>query len=308
MKLCEMLGIKYPIIQGGMAHIATGEFAASVSNAGGLGLIAGGGMDAETLRENIRKCKSLTDKPFGVNLMLMNPDTPKMADVVVEEGVKIVTTGAGSPGVYMDKWKEAGIKVIPVVSSAALAVRMERCGADAVIAEGTESGGHVGEMTTMTLVPAVIEKVSIPVIAAGGIADGRGLVCARALGAIGVQIGTVLLATKECPIHENYKNEVIKAKDNGTVVTGRISGVPVRILKNTMAREYVKKEKEGASKEDLEMYTLGSLRKAVFDGDTKNGSLMAGQISCIVNEERTVKEVLDCMMNEYEEIRKKIAE
>ena len=307
MKLCEMLGIKYPIIQGGMANIATGEFAASVSNAGGLGLIAGGGMDAETLRENIRKCKSLTDKPFGVNLMLMNPDTPKMADVVVEEGVKIVTTGAGSPGVYMDKWKEAGIKVIPVVSSVALAIRMERCGADMVIAEGTESGGHVGEMTTMTLVPAVVDKVSIPVIAAGGIADGRGLVCAKALGAVGVQIGTALLATKECPIHENYKNEVIKAKDNGTVVTGRISGVPVRILKNTMAREYVKKEKEGASKEDLEMYTLGSLRKAVFDGDTKNGSLMAGQISCIVNEERTVKEVLDDMMNSYEELRKNIA-
>lgn len=306
MKLCEMLGIKYPIIQGGMANIATGEFAASVSNAGGLGLIAGGGMDAETLRENIRKCKSLTDKPFGVNLMLMNPDTPKMADVVVEEGVKIVTTGAGSPGVYMDKWKEAGIKVIPVVSSVALAIRMERCGADMVIAEGTESGGHVGEMTTMTLVPAVVDKVSIPVIAAGGIADGRGLVCAKALGAVGVQIGTVLLATKECPIHENYKNEVIKAKDNGTVVTGRISGVPVRILKNTMAREYVKKEKEGASKEELEMYTLGSLRKAVFDGDTKNGSLMAGQISCIVNEERTVKEVLDDMMNSYEELRKNL--
>lgn len=306
MKLCEMLGIKYPIIQGGMANIATGEFAASVSNAGGLGLIAGGGMDAETLRENIRICKSLTDKPFGVNLMLMNPDTPKMADIVVEEGVKIVTTGAGSPGVYMDKWKEAGIKVIPVVSSVALAIRMERCGADMVIAEGTESGGHVGEMTTMTLVPAVVDKVSIPVIAAGGIADGRGLLCAKALGAVGVQIGTVLLATKECPIHENYKNEVIKAKDNGTVVTGRISGVPVRIIKNTMAREYVKKEKEGASKEDLEMYTLGSLRKAVFDGDTKNGSLMAGQISCIVNEERTVKEVLDDMMNGYEELRKAI--
>lgn len=306
MKLCEMLGIKYPIIQGGMANIATGEFAASVSNAGGLGLIAGGGMDAETLRENIRKCKSLTDKPFGVNLMLMNPDTQKMADIVVEEGVKIVTTGAGSPGVYMDKWKEAGIKVIPVVSSVALAIRMERCGADMVIAEGTESGGHVGEMTTMALVPAVVDKVSIPVIAAGGIADGRGLLCAKALGAVGVQIGTVLLATKECPIHENYKNEVIKAKDNGTVVTGRISGVPVRIIKNTMAREYVKKEKEGASKEDLEMYTLGSLRKAVFDGDTKMGSLMAGQISCIVNEERTVKEVLDDMMNGYEELRKAI--
>ncbi|MCR5630007.1 nitronate monooxygenase [Eubacterium sp.] len=306
MKLCEMLGIKYPIIQGGMANIATGEFAASVSNAGGLGLIAGGGMDAETLRENIRICKSLTDKPFGVNLMLMNPDTSKMADIVVEEGVKIVTTGAGSPGVYMDKWKEAGIKVIPVVSSVALAIRMERCGADMVIAEGTESGGHVGEMTTMTLVPAVVDKVSIPVIAAGGIADGRGLLCAKALGAVGVQIGTVLLATKECPIHENYKNEVIKAKDNGTVVTGRISGVPVRIIKNTMAREYVKKEKEGASKEELEMYTLGSLRKAVFDGDTKNGSLMAGQISCIVNEERTVKEVLDDMMNGYEKLKKSI--
>lgn len=306
MKLCEMLGIKYPIIQGGMANIATGEFAASVSNAGGLGLIAGGGMDAETLRENIRKCKSLTDKPFGVNLMLMNPDTPKMADIVVEEGVKIVTTGAGSPGVYMDKWKEAGITVIPVVSSVALAIRMERCGADMVIAEGTESGGHVGEMTTMALVPAVVDKVSIPVIAAGGIADGRGLLCAKALGAVGVQIGTVLLATKECPIHENYKNEVIKAKDNGTVVTGRISGVPVRILKNSMAREYVKKEKEGVPKEELEMYTLGSLRKAVFDGDTKMGSLMAGQISCIVNEERTVKEVLDDMMNGYEELRKAI--
>ncbi|SKA65764.1 enoyl-[acyl-carrier protein] reductase II [Eubacterium uniforme] len=306
MKLCEMLGIKYPIIQGGMANIATGEFAASVSNAGGLGLIAGGGMDAETLRENIRKCKSLTDKPFGVNLMLMNPDTPKMADVVVEEGVKIVTTGAGSPGVYMDKWKEAGITVIPVVSSVALAIRMERCGADMVIAEGTESGGHVGEMTTMALVPAVVDKVSIPVIAAGGIADGRGLLCAKALGAVGVQIGTVLLATAECPIHENYKNEVIKAKDNGTVVTGRISGVPVRILKNSMAREYVKKEKEGVPKEELEMYTLGSLRKAVFDGDTKMGSLMAGQISCIVNEERTVKEVLDDMMNSYEELRKNL--
>ena len=306
MKLCEMLGIKYPIIQGGMANIATGEFAASVSNAGGLGLIGAGGMTSEILRENIRKCKSLTDKPFGVNLMLMNPEIDEMSDIVVEEGVSIVTTGAGSPGIYMEKWKEAGIIVIPVVPSASLAIRMERCGADAVIAEGTESGGHVGEMTTMTLVPAVVDKVSIPVIAAGGIADGRGLLCARALGAIGVQIGTVLLTTKESPIHENYKAEVIKAKDNGTVVTGRISGVPVRILKNTMAREYVKKEKEGALKEELEMYTLGSLRKAVYDGDTKMGSLMAGQISCIVNEERSVKEVLDSMMEEYEKLRKTI--
>ena len=303
MNICEMLNIKYPIIQGGMANIATGEFAASVSNAGGLGLIGAGGMTADILRDNIRICKELTDKPFGVNLMLMNPDIEKMSDVVVEEGVKIVTTGAGSPGVYMDKWKEAGILVIPVVPSVALALRMERCGADAVIAEGTESGGHVGEMTTMTLVPAVVDKVNIPVIAAGGIADGRGLLCAKALGAAGVQIGTVLLATKECPIHENYKAEVIKAKDNGTVVTGRISGVPVRIIKNSMAREYIKKEKEGASKEDLEMYTLGSLRKAVFDGDTKNGSLMAGQISCLVNEVKTVEEVLSSMFNQYEELK-----
>lgn len=303
MKLCEMLNIKYPIIQGGMANIATGEFAACVSNAGGLGLIGAGGMTADILRENIRICKELTDKPFGVNLMLMNPDIDKMADVVVEEGVKIVTTGAGSPGVYMDKWKGAGIMVIPVVPSVALALRMERCGADAVIAEGTESGGHVGEMTTMALVPAVVDKVSIPVIAAGGIADGRGLLCAKALGAAGAQIGTVLLATKQCPIHENYKTEVIKAKDNGTVVTGRISGVPVRIIKNSMAREYIKREKEGASKEDLEMYTLGSLRRAVFDGDTKNGSLMAGQISCLVNEIKTVEEVLSSMYKEYEELK-----
>jgi len=254
MRLDQMLGIKYPFIQGGMANIATGEFAAAVTNAGGLGLIGAGGMNAEMLRENIRKCKSLTDGVFGVNIMLMNPQVDEMAEIVVEEKVKVVTTGAGNPSKYMQKWKEAGIKVIPVVSSVILAKKMEQHGADAVIAEGTESGGHVGEMTTMTLVPQVIDAVSIPVIAAGGIADGRQLAAAFALGAIGVQIGTVLLASEECPIHQAYKEAVIKAKDNGTVVTGRIAGTPVRIIKNTMAREYIKKERAGATKMELEEF------------------------------------------------------
>ena len=306
MKLNEMLGIKYPIIQGGMANIATGEFAAAVSNAGGLGLIGSGGMNADMLRENIRKCKSLTDKPFGVNLMLMNPETDKMAEILVEEGVKIVTTGAGSPGSYVPMWKEAGMIIIPVVSSVALAIRMERCGVSAVIAEGTESGGHVGEMTTMTLVPEVVDQLNIPVIAAGGIADGRQLLCAFALGAIGVQIGTALLATNECPIHENYKNQLIKTKDNGTVVTGRISGVPVRIIKNQMSRDYIKHEKAGASKEELEKFTLGSLRRAVFDGDMKTGSVMAGQVVGQIKEIRGGKEVLDGMYNEYLDLRERI--
>ena len=299
MRLDEMLGIKYPIIQGGMANIATGEFAAAISNAGALGLIGAGGMNAESLRENIRKCRELTDKPFGVNLMLMNPDVDRMAEVLVEEGVKIVTTGAGSPGKYMESFKAAGMIVIPVVSSSVLAIKMERAGADAVICEGTESGGHVGEMTTMTLVPQVIDAVNIPVIAAGGIGDGRQLLAAFALGAIGVQIGTVLLAAKECPIHENYKAAIIKAKDNDTIVTGRIAGTPVRILKNQMAREYVKQEKAGADKMELEKYTLGSLRRAVFDGDVKTGSLMAGQVAGQVKEVRPAAEILESMMEGY---------
>ena len=296
-----MLGTKYPLIQGGMANIATGEFAAAVSNSGALGLIGAGGMNVEILRENIRKCRELTDKPFGVNLMLMNPQAEEMAHLLVEEGVKIVTTGAGNPGKYMEMWKQAGMTVIPVVSSVALAKRMEREGADMVIAEGTESGGHVGEMTTMTLVPQVADAVQIPVIAAGGIADGRQLAAAFVLGASGAQLGTCLLVSEECPIHDNYKQAVIKAKDNGTIVTGRISGTPVRILKNKMAREYVRREKEGADVTELEKFTLGSLRRAVFDGDTVTGSLMAGQTSGQLHEIRPLKEIFETMWRQAKE-------
>lgn len=293
MKLNEMLHIKYPFIQGGMANIATGTFAAAVSNAGGLGLIGAGGMNTEMLREEIRICKSLTDKPFGVNLMLMNPEVDQMADMIVEEGAKIVTTGAGSPAKYMARWKENGMMVMPVVSSSLIAKKMEQCGADAVIAEGTESGGHVGEMTTMALVPQIVDAVSIPVIAAGGIADGRQLAAAFALGAVGVQLGTCLLVSEECPIHEAYKAALLKAKDNDTIVTGRIAGTPVRILKNQMAREYVKNEKAGMGIMELEKFTLGSLRRAVFEGDTKRGSLMAGQVVGQLKTIRPLAEILD---------------
>ena len=270
--LNEILGTKYPIIQGGMANIATGEFAAACSNAGALGLIGSGGMDAAALRENIRRCRALTDKPFGVNIMLMHPQADEFAKIVVEEGVKLVTTGAGNPGKYMAAWKAAGITVIPVVAAAILAKHLEPLGIDAVIAEGTESGGHVGEMTTMALVPQVVDAVHVPVIAAGGIADGRGLAAALALGACGVQVGTCLLASIECPIHENYKEALLKARDSDTIVTGRISGTPVRVLKNRMSREYVRQEKTGTDKMELERFTLGSLRKAVFDGDTETVS------------------------------------
>ncbi len=292
MKLNEFLNIKYPIIQGGMANIATGEFAAAVSNAGGLGLIASGGFDAERIREEINKCRALTDKPFGVNLMLMNPDVDNIAKMLVEEKVDVITTGAGSPEKYVAAWKEVGTKVIPVVSGVALAKRMEKMGVDAVIAEGGESGGHVGEMTTMALVPMVVDAVDIPVIAAGGIADGRQMVAAMALGAIGVQIGTCLLVAEECPIHENYKQAIIKAKDNGTVVTGRSSGAPVRVIKNNMSREYLKLEGQNVPREELEQLTLGSLRKAVLEGDIKNGSLMAGQVCGLVGEIKPVADIL----------------
>lgn len=302
MRLDKILGIEYPIIQGGMANIANGEFAASVSNAGGLGIIAAGGMNTEMLQKEIQICKENTDKPFGVNIMLMNPEADNMAEMIADEGVKIVTTGAGSPAKYMNLWKEKGMKVIPVVSSTALAIRMQRLGADAVIAEGCESGGHIGEMTTMTLVPQVVDAVNIPVIAAGGIADGRSLAAAFALGAVGVQIGTVLLASKECPIHQAYKDAVLKTKDNGTIVTGRIAGTPVRIIKNSMAREYVKMEKAGADKMDLEKFTLGSLRRAVKDGDTKSGSLMAGQVAGLVNEVRPIKVILEDMYEGYKKV------
>ncbi len=293
MKLNEFLGTEFPFIQGGMANIATGEFAAACSNAGALGLIGAGGMNAETLRSHIRTAKSLTNKPFGVNIMLMNPEADAMAQVVVEEGVPVVTTGAGNPGKYMAAWKAAGIKVIPVVAAATLAVHLERTGADAVIAEGTESGGHVGEMTTMALVPQVCDAVHIPVIAAGGIADGRQLAAAYALGACGVQLGTCLLVSEECPIHENYKAALLKARDSDTIVTGRTGGAPVRVLKNRMSREYVRQEKAGADKMELEKYTLGSLRRAVFEGDTVTGSLMAGQVAGMLHEIRPLRAIFE---------------
>ncbi len=290
----ELLNIEYPIIQGGMANIATHELAAAVSNAGGLGLIGAGGWDVDRVRDEIRKTKALTDKTFGVNIMLMSPYAEAISDMVIEENVKVITTGAGNPGVYMKKWKKAGIRVIPVVPSVAFAKRLARGGADALIVEGTEAGGHIGQITTFTLVPQVCDVVNIPVIAAGGIADSRGLDAAFALGAQGVQIGTVLLASHECPIHDNYKNRVVKAKDTDTVVTGRHTGAPVRVIKNKMARKYLELSKYNNMKlEELELLTLGSLKKAVFEGDMVNGSIMAGQSAGLVKEIRSVKEILD---------------
>lgn len=304
--ITEILGTKYPIIQGGMANIATAVLASAVSNAGGLGLIGVGGYDAEWVRNEIRKCKTLTDKPFGVNIMLMSPHAKDIAQVVIEEGVKVVTTGAGSPGVYIPAWKAAGIKIIPVVPSVALAVRMERAGVDAVVAEGTESGGHIGELTTMALIPQVADAVSIPVIAAGGIADKRGVLAAFALGAKGVQVGTVLLATKECPVHDNYKQIILDAKDTDTVVTGRGTGAPVRVLKNKMAVEYLRIADQGVPLAELEKLTLGSLRRAVFDGDIDRGSFMAGQISGLIKEVRTVQEVLSDLFDGVDQYRSQL--
>ncbi len=295
-RLNEILGTEFPIIQGGMANIATGSFAAACSNAGALGLIGVGGMTPQMLREEIDICRKLTDKPFGVNIMLMHPAADEFADIVVEKGVKVVTTGAGNPGKYMEKWKKAGIKVIPVVAAPILAKHLANAGADAIIAEGCESGGHVGEMTTMTLVPQTVDAVKIPVIAAGGIADHRQVKAAIALGACGVQVGTCLLVSQECPIHDNYKNALIKAKGTDAIVTGRIGGTPVRVLKNKMSREYIRQEKAGAGVEELEKYTLGSLRRAVFDGDTETGSLMAGQTCGQIKEIRPVREILEELM------------
>lgn len=292
MDLRELLGIKYPIIQGGMANIATGEFAAAVSNAGGLGLIAGGGYSPEALREQIAITRSKTDKPFGVNVMLLHPQVSEIAAVLVDEKVDIITTGAGAPGEYIPAWKAAGIKVFPVVPSVALARRVEKQGADGVIAEGGESGGHVGETTTMALVPQVVRAVKIPVIAAGGIASGGQMLAALALGACGVQIGTTLLRAIECPIHKNYKDAILKAKDIDTTVTGRSSGAPVRILRNQMTAEYLKMEQSGASRDELEVLTLGSLRRAVFDGDTKTGSLMSGQVAGMLDEIQPLEQIL----------------
>lgn len=301
-KITKLLGIKYPIIQGGMAWVADYNLAAAVSNAGGLGLIGAGGMDEEMVREQIRKAKALTDKPFGVNIMLMNPRAEQIAKVLVEEGVKVVTTGAGSPEKFMPMWKEAGMIVIPVIASVAYAKRMERCGADAIVVEGTEAGGHIGEATTMSLVPQVVDSVEIPVIAAGGIADGRGFAAAMMLGAEGVQMGTVFLAADETNIHQNYKDFVIKAKDIDSKVTGRSTGHPVRTLRNQMTQKYLKLEAEGATFDELEQLTLGGLKRAVVDGDMVMGSAMAGQIAGLVKEQRSCKQILEDVVSHAEKL------
>ena len=299
-RITEMLGIEYPIIQGGMAWVAEHHLAAAVSEAGGLGLIGGASAPGEVVREEIRKAKELTKKPFGVNVMLMSPHADDVAKVVVEEGVKVVTTGAGNPAKYMKMWKEAGIIVIPVVASVALAKLMERGGADAVVAEGTESGGHIGESTTMTLVPQVADAVSIPVIAAGGIGDGRGIAAAFMLGAEAVQIGTRFVVAKESIVNEKYKERIIKAKDIDSAVTGRSHGHPVRCLRNQMTREYNRLEAEGKSFEEVEYLTLGSLRKAGMEGDGVNGTVMAGQIAGLISKEQTCKEMIEEMMAQAE--------
>lgn len=295
----KLLGTKYPVIQGGMANIATAKLAAAVSNAGGLGLIGAGGNDAAWVKEEIQKIRQLTNKPFGVNIMLMSPHAKDIAQLLIDEGVKVVTTGAGNPVPYMEAWKKAGMIVIPVIPTAKLAMRVEQAGADAVIAEGMEAGGHIGKLTTMAMVPQIVDAVKIPVIAAGGIGDKRGVLAAFALGAKGVQIGTVLLATKECPIHENFKQLVVDATDTSTIITGS-EKAPVRVIKNQMAVKYIDLEKSGASFEELEHLTLGSLRKAVMEGDVENGSFMAGQIAGLVKEVKTVKEVLDNMFIDVE--------
>jgi putative enoyl-(acyl-carrier-protein) reductase II len=301
-RICDLLDIEYPLFQGAMARISDASLAAAVSEAGGLGIIAGGTAPADHIRNEVRKAKELTKKPFGVNIMLLSEFADDIAKMVCEEGVKVVTTGAGAPGKYMEMWKTHGIKVIPVVPSVAIAKRMVRGGADAIIAEGTESGGHVGELTTMVLVPQVVDAVEVPVIAAGGIADGRGIVAAMMLGADGVQIGTRFLASYECNIHPNYKQKVLNAKDIDTVVTGRSTGHPVRILKNKLSRQFLELERESASVEEIEKLGVGALAKAVVNGDMDYGSVMAGQIAAIVKKEQSCKEIITEMFAEAEQL------
>lgn len=307
-KICKLLGIKYPIFQGAMAWIANGNLAGHVSKDGGLGIIAGGGMPVDVLRQEIRKVKSITSNPFGVNLMLMMADVEKQIDVCIEEGVPVVTTGAGNPGPYMEKLKAAGIKVIPVIPSVALAKRMEKIGADAIIAEGMEGGGHIGTITTISLVPQVVEAVNIPVIAAGGIAGGKQFLAALSLGAEGIQVGTKFLVANECTVHENYKNAILKAKDRSTVSTGNYTGHPVRVIENKFAKQILEMEKAGAPKEEIEQLGTGKLRLAVVDGDVENGSVMAGQVAAMVNEPMSTKEILEGFMRELEEEKVKLAE
>lgn len=301
-EVTRLLGIKYPIIQGGMAWVAEYHLAAAVSNAGGLGLIGAASAPAQWVKEQIQKAKELTDKPFGVNIMLMSPYADEVAKIVAEEGVKVVTTGAGNPEKYMKMWKEAGVKVIPVVASVALAKRMERCGADALVAEGCEAGGHIGESTTMVLVPQVVDAVSIPVIAAGGIADGRGIAAAFMLGAKAVQMGTHFVVTEESQVHDNYKERIIKARDIDSRVTGRTTGHPVRALRNEMTKQYIELENTGAGFEELEKLTLGGLRKAVVEGDVVHGSVMAGQIAGMVKERLTCEALINKLVKETDDI------
>ncbi|MFU0828157.1 MAG: Enoyl-[acyl-carrier-protein] reductase FabK [Lachnoclostridium sp.] len=299
--VCDLLKIEYPILQGGMAWVAEHHLAAAVSNAGGLGIIAAGSAPAEVVREEIKKTKALTDKPFGVNIMLLSPHAPQIAKVVAEEKISVVTTGAGNPEKYIPMWKEAGIAVIPVVASVALAKRMEKYGADAVVAEGCEAGGHIGELTTMALIPQVVDAVNIPVIAAGGIGDGRGMAAAFMLGAKAVQIGTRFVVANESIAHDNYKKRIISSRDIDSVVTGRSTGHPVRSIRNNMTRNYLKLEQEGKSFEELEQLTLGSLRKAVVEGDIVNGSVMAGQIAGLISKEGSCKEIIEEMVKEAKE-------
>lgn len=303
-ELTRLLGIKYPIFQGGMAWVAEYHLAAAVSEAGGLGIIGAANAPAEWVREQIRETKKRTSNPFGVNVMLMSPHAEAVAEVIAQEGVAAVTTGAGNPEKYMDMWKEKGIKVIPVVASVAMAKRMQRCGADAVVAEGCESGGHIGESTTMALVPQVADEVSVPVVAAGGIADGRGIAAALMLGAKGVQIGTRFVVTEECQVHLNYKDRIVKARDIDTRVTGRSTGHPVRTLRNEMTKKYQEMESAGASLEELEYLTLGALRKAVQEGDIKHGSVMSGQIAGLVKEEISCRQLIDSLVQETDALLK----
>ncbi|ARJ87531.1 DUF561 domain-containing protein [Listeria monocytogenes] len=302
MSLTEMLQIKYPILQGAMAQIATYELASAVSNAGGLGIIASGGLSADALREQIRLCKEKTTKPFAVNIMLMMPNCPELVDVIIEEDVRVVTTGAGTPKPFMEKFKAAGIKVIAVIPSVKIAQKMEEIGVDAVVAEGTEAGGHVGETTTMALVRQVVSAVNIPVIAAGGIADGHGMAAVYALGASGVQIGTLFLVAEECPVPASFKQAVLDATDTSTTVTGRRNGAPVRSIKNPMIQKYVELENENASRDKLEELTLGSLRKAVHEGDVENGSVMAGQICGMLTEIRSTSDIIENLMKESKQV------
>ena len=304
MTITNLLGIKYPIFQGAMAQIARHELVSAVSNAGALGILASGGVSPEELRKEIQQCKELTDKPFAVNLMLMMPNIDEIIDVVIEENVKIVTTGAGTPRKFMPRLKEAGIKVIPVIPSMKAAVKMEELGCDAVVVEGMEAGGHVGTSTTMALLPQVTSAVNIPVIAAGGIADGRGMAAAYCLGASGVQMGTVFLASEECPVTDAYKNMILEAVDTSTTLTGEKLGAPVRGIKNELTKRYHELEEQSSTLMELEELTLGSLRRAVYDGDVENGSVMAGQIAGLVNEIRPVKNIIEDVIKEAREVLK----